>query len=187
MSFSIVFETKIVLLSDGRILHLDRSGCNNDTAGRKREEFTGSVITVDEYVRRANSFMDSSKPYKEGGPFDLKIGGRNASSFDYGSHLLRMLQRAKPYAEFLSERQVSVSYCCAIELIEPESKIYSLAEFEEVYGRFQRDHTTFKYRRMMCQPNIHNEEEVVRLLDEGKPLEFYILQTSRSKRTRRHP
>ena len=39
MSYSIIFETKIVKLSDGRIIHFDRSGCNNDNVGRNKNEF----------------------------------------------------------------------------------------------------------------------------------------------------
>ena len=41
MSYSIIFETKIVKLSDGRLLHLDLSGCNNDTSGRSRDDWNG--------------------------------------------------------------------------------------------------------------------------------------------------
>ena len=34
MSYSIIFGTKIVNLSDGRDLHFFRSGCNNDDTPR---------------------------------------------------------------------------------------------------------------------------------------------------------
>lgn len=40
MGYSIIFQTKIVKLSDGRILHLDRRGCNNDTEGRRPDDWT---------------------------------------------------------------------------------------------------------------------------------------------------
>lgn len=45
MGYSIIFQTKIVKLSDGRILHLDRSGCNNDTEGRRPDD--GQVVDDD--------------------------------------------------------------------------------------------------------------------------------------------
>lgn len=43
MGYPIIFKTKIVNLSDGRILHLNRSGCNNDTEGRRNDEWNGKI------------------------------------------------------------------------------------------------------------------------------------------------
>lgn len=43
MSYSIIFKTKIVKLSDGRILHLSLRGCNNDTEGRSSDDWRGKV------------------------------------------------------------------------------------------------------------------------------------------------
>lgn len=43
MSYSIIFDTKFIKLQDGRLLHLDRSGCNNDTAGRSLSDYTGKM------------------------------------------------------------------------------------------------------------------------------------------------
>ena len=45
MSYSIIFETKIIKLSDGRLLHLNLSGCNNDDAGRSRDDWNGKIYT----------------------------------------------------------------------------------------------------------------------------------------------
>ena len=50
MSYSIIFETKIVKLSDGRLLHLDLSGCNNDTSGRSRDDWNGKIYTEDAFI-----------------------------------------------------------------------------------------------------------------------------------------
>lgn len=174
MSYTIIFETKIVLLSDGRILHLDRSGCNNDDAGRDLWDFRGKIYTPEDFTAWANSFKEGSSPYKRGGAFDMKIGSRDASNYDYGEHLLRMLKRAKPYAEFIQERPVQVAYCASIKLMQPEQKILSLKEFNEVFYQLLRSGKPFRYHRMMCQPNIANEQEVIRLLEEDKPLEFYV-------------
>lgn len=41
MGYSITFKTKIINLSDGRILHLDLSGCNNDTECRHNDDWQG--------------------------------------------------------------------------------------------------------------------------------------------------
>lgn len=39
MGYSIIFQTKIAKLPDGRIIHFDRSGCNNDTAAELKQYF----------------------------------------------------------------------------------------------------------------------------------------------------
>ena len=39
MSYPIIFETKIVKITDNRILHLSLSGCSRDNSGRTRGEF----------------------------------------------------------------------------------------------------------------------------------------------------
>ena len=56
MGYSIIFQTKIVKLSDGRILHLDRSGCNNDTEGRRPDDWTGKIYTPEAFVTYAENF-----------------------------------------------------------------------------------------------------------------------------------
>ena len=65
MGYSIIFQTKIVKLSDGRILHLDRSGCNNDTEGRRPDDWTGKIYTPEAFVAYAENFKQGSKPAKE--------------------------------------------------------------------------------------------------------------------------
>ena len=111
MGYSIIFETKIVKLSDGRIIHFDRSGCNNDDAGRTKGEFTGKLYYIDDFIKRAEGFKKDSKPIKESNGWDLKINSRRATYFDYGEHLLRMLKRAENYQDFVLNRYVSAKYC----------------------------------------------------------------------------
>ena len=115
MSYSIIFETKIVKLSDGRIIHFDLSGCNNDNSGRDRHEFHAKIYTVEDFIKYAEHFKENSKPHKESDGFDLKIGSRYATMYDYGEHLLRMLKRAETYADFLTKRYSSAEYCIGIE------------------------------------------------------------------------
>ena len=50
MGYPIIFKTKIVNLSDGRILHLNRSGCNNYTEGRRNDEWNGKIYTKEEFA-----------------------------------------------------------------------------------------------------------------------------------------
>lgn len=104
MSYSIVRETKVVTLQDGRILHLSLQGCNNDDAGRKRDEFDGKIYTAEEFDKYIHGFATGGKSYKDGGEFELKIGSRCSSFFDYSNHLLRMRKRACTWQFLRRER-----------------------------------------------------------------------------------
>lgn len=94
MSYSIIFETKIVKLSDGRLLHLDLSGCNNDDNGRSRDNWNGKIYTEDAFIKYAERFIKDSKPIKESDGFDLKIRSKCSTWYDYGKHLLRMMKKS---------------------------------------------------------------------------------------------
>ena len=83
MSYSIIFETKIINLPDGRILHLELSGCNNDDKGRDRHDFCGKIYTTEEWERNISGW-ESKESF---GGFDLKIGSRYCDWRDYGRHL----------------------------------------------------------------------------------------------------
>lgn len=74
MGYSIIFETKIVSLSDGRLIHFDLSGCNNDNCGRNRDEFIGIIYTHDGFIKYAERFKNGSNPLKECSSFDMRIG-----------------------------------------------------------------------------------------------------------------
>ncbi len=91
MSYSIIYQTKIVRLEDGRLLHLSRQGCNNDTAGREKGVFEGTVFTPE-------TFEDFIKGYEESGEGDceIKIASRWTDLRGYGKHLRRMLKKPLP-------------------------------------------------------------------------------------------
>lgn len=105
MGYTIIFKTKIVELSDGRIMHLKRSGCNNDTSGRRNDEWEATISTKEEYIRCAEQFQKDSEPMKNAENFDLKIGSRFCTFYDYGAHLKRMLNRAIPFSDFLTGKE----------------------------------------------------------------------------------
>ena len=171
MGYSIIFETKIVILPDGRIIHFDRSGCNNDNAGRKKGEFTGKIYSKDEFVKYAEHYKKKSKPYKEYDGWDLKIRSRCATYFDYGEHLLRMLKRAKSYGEFVNQYYFQARYCKAIQLIKPEEKEMTLEEFDKAYYDLLYN-GGLSYYTIMEYPE--SMEEIVKCLEDNKPMEFYI-------------
>ncbi len=94
MSHSIIFGTKICRLSNGNIIHFDRSGCNNDGAGRRKDEWTGKLYTPDKWEKEIVRWESDDT---EG--FCLKIGSRSRTFAEYGQHLRRMTKRALSFEE----------------------------------------------------------------------------------------
>lgn len=173
MGYSIIFETKIVKLSDGRIIHFDRSGCNNDDSGRIKGEFTGKIYKVDDFIKGAEGFKKGSKPIKESDGWDLKINSRRVTYFDYGEHLLRMLKRAENYQDFVSNRYVSAKYCVGIEILKPEYKVVNREE-SQAFMRSLPVNSGLTYRRMMEYPEVTKEQEIIKALEANEYIEFYI-------------
>lgn len=174
MSYLIIFETKIVKLSDGRVIHFDRSGCNNDNAGRRKDDFTAKIYTVDEFVQKAENYKENSKPYKDAESMDLKIGSRYATMYDYGEHLLRMLKRAKPYTEFIKSLCFYVNHLTGIQLHKPEERFMTVAEFDKEFYKLLYSGSGLTYTRLMDYPDIKDEENLVSLIESGEALSFEI-------------
>ena len=149
MSYPIIFETKIIKLKDGRLLHCSLQGCNNDTEGRTRGEFQPTIYTLDEFKKRIADFKKDSSPIKKSNGFDLKIGSRLANFYDYGTHLERMLKKAMTLEELKKERCFYVIVLDSIE--EKESRIHFNTH------------------------EINTEDEIVKAIEENKHLRaFYI-------------
>lgn len=175
MSYSIIFETKIVLLSDGkRLIHFDRSGCNNDNSGRRRDDFTAKIYSIEDFKKMAHGFIDQCKPYSEGCSFDLKIGSRYATMHDYGKHLLRMMNRAVPYSHFIIERYVSATRCTAVDFIEPVTNTVSVREFSDTYHALMKEFGHVRYRRILEFPDMRNEKEICKIIESDKNVSFNI-------------
>ncbi len=177
MSYSIIFETKIVKLSDGRLLHLDLSGCNNDTSGRDRGDFTGKIYTVEDFVKRANSFKEGSKPIKESENFDLKIGNKFCTYYDYGEHLLRMMKRAETWEELnCIGRYVNVQRIDGVEVYEDEKIIpMSINEFDD----YALENRWKGISYSIIKTDLKTEKEIVKALDNKETVTFYIGRKSK--------
>ena len=135
MGYTVIFKTKIINLSDGRVLHLDLSGCSNDTKGRKPDDWDGKIYSKDEFKKYAEECMVGSRPSKESDSFDLKIGSRYCTCYDYGTHLLRMMKRAVSLNELMnSGKVVSFSKIDSITVFERKKEIkMSVEEFDSYY------------------------------------------------------
>jgi hypothetical protein len=167
MSYSIIFETKIVELTDGRLLYLDRSGCNNDDSGRTLDDFRGEIYTEEKFKERAESFMKEKSEY-----WELKIGSKCVTYYDYGKHLLRMRDRAKKYNDFIKERYFSAKRYDGVELIEPEEKTLTAEEFDEIFYKLLYSGNKLSYRRLTTR--LKTEEEIINALDNKQPVSFYV-------------
>lgn len=180
MSYSIIFQTKIVDLGDGRIIHFNRSGCNNDNEGREKNVFHALVYSKEQFIDNAKKYMEGSKPYKDGGDFELKIGSRYASCYDYGMHLLRMLKRAENIEQFKNNNHFRAAELVNIEVTEPITMVFSPKEFSSLFydilyrtGKFAGiPGGGIKYRRNM---KYHYDlSEVIPLIEKSAPVEYFI-------------
>lgn len=175
MSYSIIFKTKIINLSDGRILHLDLRGCNNDTEGRKNDDWHGKIYTKEDFIKYAENFKTNSKPSKETESFDLKIGSRYCTYYDYGTHLLRMMKKAISFDELMhSGKYVSFNRIDNITVFEGDEKIeMSLKEFDSYYyGHIYHDHDGIRYR--VNYTLLESEDDVISAFDNQYPIKIYI-------------
>ena len=177
MSHSIIFETKIVKLSDGRIIHFDRSGCNNDNAGRRKDDFSAKIYTVEAFTQKAGNYKKNSKPYRDTGSMELKIGSRCATMYDYGEHLLRMLKNAMPYTEFVRSYYFIIAHLTGIQLHKPEEKFMTLEEFDKQFYKLLYGGGGMSYTRLIEYPDIHDEANLVRLIEANEALSFEIRKT----------
>ena len=173
MSYSIIFETKIVKLSDGRLLHLDLSGCNNDTSGRSRDDWNGKIYTEDAFIKYAEGFMEDSKPAKESDGFDLKIGSRYCTWYDYGKHLLRMMKRAVTLDELKhSGKYVSFNRIDGVTVFEDKKEIeMTMKEFDSYYYK-KLYNGGIKYR--INYTLLETEKDIIEAFDNVYAVRIYI-------------
>ena len=175
MGYPMIFETKIVNLSDGRLIHFDRSGCNNDSEGRRQNEWTAKLYTQEEFRERIERFKNGSKPYSKSQPheWELKIYGRMSTPYDYGAHLERMQRRAYDYKDFVRAFDMRIKRHDEVELISPEQKTMTFDEFVKYTNNLPIERQ-LRYRIISTTLDLANEQEVVKEIEKDAPLEIYI-------------
>lgn len=181
MSYSIIFETKIIKLKDGRLLHLDLSGCNNDTSGRDRGDFIGKIYSKEDFIKRAESYKQNSKPSKESDEWDMKIGSKFCTMYDYGEHLLRMMKRAETWEELnCFGRYVNVQRLDGVNVWEDGKQIkMTLKEFDDYALKNMYTGKFIKY--MILRTDLETEEDIIKALDNNEMVKFYIGKKTRTK------
>lgn len=173
MSYSIIFETKIVKLSDGRLLHLDLSGCNNDNVGRSRDDWKGKIYTEETFIKYAEDFMKDSKPSKECEGFDLKIKNKYSTYYDYGKHLLRMMKKAITFDELRHlGKYVSFNRIDGATVTENGKEIEMTMEEFNSYFYKKLYSGGIKYR--INYTLLEKENDIVQAFDNGYNVKIYI-------------
>lgn len=170
MSYSIIFETRIVKLDDGSIIHFDLSGCNNDNCGHKRSEFTGKLYTAEEWEQVIHKWETA-----EDSGYVLKIGSRWRTYADYGKHLRLMTKKADTFDELVKERcfmgyafegiTYSPEYGKSIHY--PWGPECDKVCLDVLYGKIPGGYT----RRIR---ELRTQSEVRDALAKKQPVEFYI-------------
>ena len=178
MSYSIVFQTKIVKLNDGRIVHFERSGCNNDDEGRQPNVYTAVLHeSEDDFVKAVQPYIRDGAPYSECGRFELKIGSRNATMYDYAQHLLRMLARAETEDEFQKNHLFKATLYRGIEMTSPFRKeFYGENALEQMEGFVNAmnpiDPPVCMYRKLTTR--YDKIGDCIKQIKNNEPIVFYI-------------
>lgn len=174
MGYPIIFKTKIIQLSDGRLLHLALSGCNNDTEGRHDDDWSGTIYTQEAFVKKAESFKTGSKPAKEFEGFDLKIGRRFCTYYDYGEHLLRMMKRAIPFNQMLQEYKY-VSFQIIDGAIVYENGDIKEMSMEEFHTYTCKKMYEGGCRYKMLYTRLKSENDIIKAIENRKPMRICII------------
>lgn len=126
--------------------------------------------------------MKNLQPSKCGCDWDLKIGSRYVTMYDYGEHLLRMLKRAVPYQDFVNERRIEVQHLIGVELMKPEHKKMSVKEFEDIISDLLYGDKDFSYRRLINYIVSPSEQDLISLIKNNAAFSVYIGKKSNSMR-----
>lgn len=170
MSYSIIFETKVVHLPDGRLMHLSREGCNNDDEGRKRSDFRAKMYTRSEWHNFVDRFLNDPATIEEA---FVKIGSRYCTMKQYGEHLERMEKRDLDWNKLCKNR---VAYAVVLDGIRFFDRgnytDYSPEDAEKLIWRKLKEEGSCSYCRLTH--TVNDIKEIVKELDSGSKMTFTV-------------
>ena len=197
MSYPIIFQTKVVKINDNEIIHFNRTGCNNDDEGRVANVYEAKIRTIEDFKRMAEKFIINSKPYKETGVFDLKVGSKWCSFYDYGMYLLRALKRADNLETFKNNYAFRATVIKGIEATDIDNaihKVFSIIEYPDIFDIYyesfyksRSDNRVFEgidFGKASCRKvidYIYDIKDSIDLIKEGFPIECYIKKNKKEK------
>lgn len=174
MHYDIIHETVILLLSDGRYLYLDSRSSSEDNGLKTHSEFSAAIHTKEELLAKVAQYQQNSEPYVKTGQFDIMIRDRKASWYDYGRHLLRALNSAKPYSYFVNHRLVRVYSQQSVMFIEPEKKVVPFSMFNHFLLMYLYTGSKIAYKFVTEEIDRNNEQAVIDSIEQGNGLMFII-------------
>lgn len=197
MSYPIIFQTKVVKINDNEIIHFNRVGCNNDDEGRVANVYEAKIRTIEDFKRMAEGFIINSKPYKKTGVFDLKVGSKWCSFYDYGMYLLRALKRADNLETFKNNYAFRATVIKGVEVTDIDSaihKVFSIIEYPDIFDIYyesfyksRSDNRVFEgidFGKASCRKvidYIYDIKDSIDLIKEGFPIECYIKKNKKEK------
>lgn len=197
MSYPIIFQTKVVKINDNEIIHFNRVGCNNDDEGRVANVYEAKIRTIEDFKRMAEGFIINSKPYKETGIFELKVGSKWCSFYDYGMYLLRALKRADNLETFKNNYAFRATVIKGIEATDIDNaihKVFSIIEYPDIFDIYyesfyksrsgNRVFEGIDFGKASCRKvidYIYDIKDSIDLIKEGFPIECYIKKNKKEK------
>lgn len=175
MSYTIFFDDKFARLSDGRLIYFSRHGCNNDNAGRGRDEYHARIYTDEALEEYIESLKEGSSPVKEK-PEEaaFKIRSRWASYYDFGNHLERMVKRAVSFDDMKEKRRLRGKVLDRVEVSinGGEHKSYTPSEWDKAWASVI--YGSDKVETIYHSHYIYDEKEFVDAIENKAAVEFYV-------------
>lgn len=173
MGYPIIFKTKICKLSDGNIIHFTLQGCNNDTEGRRSDDWRGTYFTAQDW----ENWIQKWENTESDGSYDLKIGSRWTNFKGYGKHLRTMTNRAVSFEELRDVYHLRGIKLTAVEyhpdgissptILDPKSNEVDRIAYDIMYGRI-------KGWLSHCIDYLYSEYQIVEALRNEDVISFNI-------------
>jgi len=168
MIYTRVYETKILKLADGRIIHFSLQGRNNDNIGTNRNTFTAKICTMEEYKNNAQAFMNDPDPN-----IYIEIKSKKSSRRDYGKYLIRMLRHAYTYERFIKKWNIMETHVKSIIMYDPQKEIF------EDPSKFDIRDWIFHTGTVSYKPNyeyikICSEQDLIDKINSNRNIQIYI-------------
>ena len=140
----------------------------------KAEKTMIGIYTKEDFIKFAEGFKNDSKPSKESECFDLKIGSRYCTYYDYGMHLLRMLKKSVTYDELIhSGKYVSFNRIDGVTVFENDKPTeMTMKEFDDYFYKKLYSNARIRYR--INYTFLEMEDDVIKAFDDENSVRIYI-------------
>lgn len=167
MIYTRIHETKILKLTDGRIIHFSLQGRNNDVCISKNM-FTAKICTLEEYKNNAHKLMNNPDP----DPF-IEIKSKKSSRQEYGKYLIRMLRHVYTYDQLIKKWTIMETHVKSIIMYEPQKETFDNPD------KFNINDWIFQTGTVSYRPNyeynrICNEQDLIDKISTNRNIQIYI-------------